>query len=78
MGHDNSDVSIAIIDLLQELTDEEAMTDSEEELEGLVDSLLAEGVSDVAASAVTDDIIGCMLCRWWLCWCRTWSAWTRK
>ena len=45
LSHDNSDISIAIIDLLQELTDEEAMTDSEEELEGLVDALLTEGVS---------------------------------
>lgn len=45
LSHDNSDVSIAIIDLLQELTDEEAVTDNEEELEALVDTLLAEGVS---------------------------------
>lgn len=44
LSHDNSDISIAIIDLLQELSDEEAMTDSEEELEGLVDALLTEGV----------------------------------
>jgi beta-catenin-like protein 1 len=45
LNHDNSDISIAIIDLLQELTDEEAMVDSEEEMEGLVDTLLTEGVS---------------------------------
>lgn len=45
LGHDNSDVAIAVIDLLQELTDEGAMTESEEEVEGLVDTLLAEGVS---------------------------------
>lgn len=47
LGHDNSDVAIAVIDLLQELTDEGAMTESEEEVEGLVDTLLAEGVSKV-------------------------------
>ena len=45
LSHDNSDISIAVIDLLQELTDEGAMTENEEEVEGLVNSLLAEGVS---------------------------------
>lgn len=45
LSHDNSDISIAVLDLLQELTDEGAMTDNEEEVEGLVDTLLAEGVS---------------------------------
>lgn len=47
LSHDNSDISIAVIDLLQELTDEGAMTESEEEVEGLVDALLAEGVSSM-------------------------------
>lgn len=46
LSHDNSDVSIAVIDLLQELTDEEAVAESEDELEVLVDTLLAEGVSE--------------------------------
>jgi len=45
LSHDNSDIAIAVIDLLQELTDESAMSENEEELEGLVDTLLAEGVS---------------------------------
>lgn len=46
LSHDNSDVSIAVIDLLQELTDEEAVAESEDELEVLADTLLAEGVSE--------------------------------
>ena len=41
LTHDNSDISIAVVDLLQELTD----TDNEETL-GLIDSLLEEKVSD--------------------------------
>lgn len=45
LSHENSDISIAVVDLLQELTDESAMTESEEEVEALVDTLLAEGVS---------------------------------
>ena len=43
ISHDNSDISITIIDLLQELTDEGA--ESEEELEEFVETLLREGVS---------------------------------
>lgn len=50
LSHDNSDISIAILDLLQELTDEGAMTENEEEVEGLVDTLLAEGVSVLSNS----------------------------
>lgn len=42
ISHENSDVSIAIVDLLQELTDEGE--ENEEELEGLVELLLKEGV----------------------------------
>ena len=45
LSHENSDIAIAVMDLLQELTDESAMSESEEEVEGLVDALLAEGVS---------------------------------
>lgn len=52
LTHDNSDISIAVIDLLQELTDEGATTDSEEEVEGLVDALLAEGVSSTRGGRV--------------------------
>ncbi len=43
ISHDNSDISITAIDLLQELTDEGE--ENEEELEGLIDVLLKEGVS---------------------------------
>ena len=42
INHDNSDISITMIDLLQELTDEGE--GEGEELEGLVDVLLKEGV----------------------------------
>ena len=47
LSHDNSDISIAAVDLLQELTDEGAMSESEEKVEALVDTLLAEGVSSL-------------------------------
>ena len=46
LSHDNSDISTAIIDLLQELTDEGVMTECEEEVEAFVETLLAEGVSE--------------------------------
>ncbi len=56
LSHDNSDISIAVIDLLQELTDEGAMTESEEEVEGLVDTLLAEGVRKCLCSSTSMDL----------------------
>ena len=53
LSHDNSDISIAVIDFLQEVTDEGAMTDNEEEVEALVDALLAEGVRCVQYECLT-------------------------
>ena len=47
LSHDNSDIALAVVDLLQELTDVETVSESEEEVEGLVDSLLKEQVSCV-------------------------------
>ena len=44
LSHDNSDIALAVVDLLQELTDVETVSESEEEVEGLVDSLLKEQV----------------------------------
>ena len=40
LNHANSDIAIAVIDLLQELTDVDAVTDNEEGAEVLVDSLM--------------------------------------
>ena len=40
LSHDNSDIAIAVIDLLQEMTDVDALNDSEEEAMGLMDALL--------------------------------------
>ena len=45
LSHDNSDLSVAVIDLLQELTDVDALNENEEEAEKLVDALLAEQVT---------------------------------
>ena len=42
--HDNSDVAIAVIDLLQEMTDVDTVNESEEEAEKLIESLLEEQV----------------------------------
>ena len=46
LSHDNSDISIAVVDLLQELTDMDALNESEgeEEAEKLMDVLLNEQV----------------------------------
>ena len=44
LSHDNSDIAIAIIDLLQEMTDVDALNDSEEEAIGLMDALLNQQV----------------------------------
>ena len=44
LSHDNSDVAIAVIDLLQEMTDVDALNDSEEEAIGLMDALLKQQV----------------------------------
>ena len=40
LSHENTDISIAIIDLLQELTDIDALTDSEEGAEVLIEALI--------------------------------------
>ena len=46
LNHDNSDISIAVVDLLQELTDMDTLSasDGEEEAEKLMDVLLNEQV----------------------------------
>ena len=44
LSHDNSDVAIGIIDLLQELTDVDTLNESEEEAERLIEGLLGEQV----------------------------------
>ena len=44
LSHDNSDVAIAVIDLLQELTDVDTLNESEEEAVRLIEALLNEQV----------------------------------
>ena len=44
LSHDNSDIALAVVDLLQELTDVETVSETQEEVEGLVDALLKEQV----------------------------------
>ena len=46
LNHDNSDISIAVVDLIQELTDMDTLStsDREEEAEKLLDVLLSEQV----------------------------------
>ena len=61
ISHDNSDISTAVIDFLQELTDEGAMSDDDgEEVEVLVDALLAEGVSYYLI--ITSSLLYLLLC----------------
>ena len=51
LSHDNSDIAIAVVDLLQELTDMDtlAASDGEEEAEKLMDVLLSEQVGHYVA-----------------------------
>ena len=44
LSHDNSDVTIAVIDLLQEITDVDTINESEEEAQRLIEALLNEQV----------------------------------
>ncbi len=44
LSHDNSDITIAVIDLLQELTDVDTLNESEEEAGRLIEALLGEQV----------------------------------
>ena len=45
LSHDNSDIALAVVDLLQELTDVETVSEAGDEVEGLVDALLKEQVT---------------------------------
>ena len=45
LSHDNSDIALAVVDLVQELTDVETGSESEEKVEGLIAALLKEQVS---------------------------------
>ena len=45
LSHDNSDISLAVVDLLQELTDVDTVNESEEEAERLIEGLLGEQVN---------------------------------
>ncbi len=47
LGHDNTDISLTVVDLLQELTDVDTLSENQEEAEGLVDALLVEQVLSV-------------------------------
>ena len=44
LSHDNSDMTIAVIDLLQEMTDVDTVNESEEEAEKLIEAMLEEQV----------------------------------
>ena len=47
LSHDNSDVTIAVIDLLQEITDVDTINESEEEAQRLIEALLNEQVRTI-------------------------------
>lgn len=50
LAHDNTDVSLAVVDLVQELTDVDTLSEHLEEIEGFVDALLAEQVTHTSTS----------------------------
>ena len=45
LSHENTDISVAVVDLLQEMTDADALTDAEEATEALVNALVSNQVS---------------------------------
>merc|ERR1719376_1406303 len=45
LSHENTDISVAVVDLLQELTDIDALNESEEATEALINSLVANQIS---------------------------------
>ena len=47
LSHDNSDIAIAVIDLMQEMTDVDTVNESEEEAEKLIEAMLEEQVIPV-------------------------------
>ncbi len=55
LGHDNTDISLTVVDLLQELTDVDTLSENQEEAEGLVDSLLSEQVLCVGSLCIVHD-----------------------
>ena len=52
LSHDNSDVALAVVDLLQELTDVDTVNETDHEAERLVEGLLGEQVSSASALAL--------------------------
>ena len=63
LNHDNSDVSIAVVDLIQELTEMDTLSasDGEEEAEKLMDILLSEQVRGNSLY-YTQSLDQCFLC----------------
>ena len=49
LSHDNSDIALAVVDLLQELTDVDTVNESEQEAERLIEAMLGEQVIHVGA-----------------------------
>ena len=47
LGHENTDISIAVVDLLQEMTDVDTLTENEEGADTLIDVLLEGQVVSV-------------------------------
>lgn len=61
LSHDNSDVAIAVIDLLQELTDVDTVTESEEEAQRLIEALLNEQVCFLSAVLLKLSFVCCIV-----------------
>ena len=45
LSHDNSDIALAVVDLVQELTDVDTVNESEQEAERLIEAMLGEQVN---------------------------------
>ena len=66
LSHENSDIALAVVDVLQEMTDVDTVNESEEEAETLIEALLSEQV--IRASSLS--VCVCVWCGVvWCCVC---------
>jgi hypothetical protein len=75
LTHENTDISIAVISLVQELTDVDTLTESEQQATFLIDAL----VRSVEQRRSKADVCVCsrLSSRLSRCWCKTWTGWMK-
>lgn len=61
LSHDNSDIALAVVDLLQELTDVDTVNESEEKAERLIEALLGEQVNILVCTYCKPECSPCVV-----------------